>query len=298
MPSSERLTFIPVSLVDLPFSVLADAYWYPQGAKLYGKHKASLAVKPGSKVSFEMVRKAWSREETWINHSLVTLLGALPEVVMSRLLADALGGLAVSHARVEKLDSANIQGVTGDPDFILRDDDVCVLGECKVRAHVGNHRYSFDQFRKYMLLGAICGAARAPEVCRRRVVHLLVVPDADPAKFCADYQKWSPQVHDRMLMVPPEAALPSPVGDLTSWREYVRATLLSEEVSSRCDINPAALDPPSSRVIAGPHPDLRHDLDQPPGASASALRSPRTAESGRRHVFTRPPRLPGIVAVA
>jgi len=213
---------------------------------LHGRHGGSLNALPGLSdlKTYEKLRVAWAREETWINQSLNALLTALPESVVCELLRDRVDGL--SHALgVERLYSAGIADVTGDPDFIIRSDTHCVLGEVKVATHHGSHRYSFKQFTKYMMLAALSECARDPHV-RRRATHIILVPSTDPKEFCLDFGSWRPTVVAGNLVVDPMQVRPKvprwPVSDFEQWQSYFRRSLLGKSVRSRCDIDPGALE--------------------------------------------------------
>lgn len=246
-PTVQSVKFSPFSVVDVPFWVLEDAHWAPQAAKLHGKHQASLNALPGSadKKTYEKLRLAWTREETWINQSLNALLAALPECVTVELFRPRFDGHDARLPKVERLHSAGIASVTGDPDFIVASDRTRIFGEAKVAAHPKNHKYSFRQFTKYMMLGALTQCARAPHL-RRQASHLVLVPSADPAAFCGDYSWWNPSVEDGSLVVDPARIEPRDrtwgVADAGGWRALVRRTLLSPSVRSRFDVDVAELE--------------------------------------------------------
>lgn len=100
MNASTNLHFTPVTVADVPFQVLDNAYWRPQAAKLHGKHKDSLAADPHAvaEKTYQKLAGSWRKEETWINHALNALLSALPEAVLATLVAELCGGMEVDEA--------------------------------------------------------------------------------------------------------------------------------------------------------------------------------------------------------
>ena len=131
-------------------------------------------------------------------------------------------------------------GLTGAPDFIVLGKRTCVLGESKVAAHSASHRYSFGQFTKYQMLGAMLTCARAPEM-RRDVVHLILSPEPHPSNFCSDHAQWPADVEDGLMRVDGRRlSLRDSKGrfrDFSTWRAFVRKALLAERVNSRCELD-------------------------------------------------------------
>ena len=140
--------------------------------------------------------------------------------------------------------SGGIPGITGAPDFILRGAEGCLLGESKVSALPTSCGYTFGQFTKYMTLGAILECARETKI-RRRAYHVIVVPEAKPEAFCDDYKRWRPSVDAGRLVVNAADLFPQDrkgrFRDFTTWRAFLRNTLLSERVRSRCEIDESAV---------------------------------------------------------
>jgi hypothetical protein len=236
-----RLRFDPYTVVDAPFQVLENAFWRPQAAKLAAKHRESIAEtsKPGTK-TYELLRAAWRREETWINHALNALLASMPDDMLARFLGDQCGGTRLDASQVSMMDSGGMASLTGAPDFIVMGTRTCVLGESKVAAHSASHRYSFGQFTKYQMLGAMLTCARDPKM-RRNVVHLILSPEPHPEHFSSDWDQWRPDVEGaRMRIDARKLALRDPKGrfrDFSSWRAFVRETLLDARVNTRCELD-------------------------------------------------------------
>lgn len=241
-PRTRLLRFEPLTVVDLPFEVLENAFWRPQAAKLHGKHKESLAAisNETAKKSYQKLRVAWRREETWINHALNALLASIPDVLLGGLIGELCGGIALDAPHLAKLDAGGIPSITGAPDFVVMGRTTCILGESKVAAHAASQRYDFQQFTKYQMLGAILACARDPAI-KRDPAHLIVVPDAEPRSFCADHGQWRPQVHGRRIAVEPDSIdvrdAKGRFRDFATWRTFVRDTLLDKRVLKRCDLD-------------------------------------------------------------
>ena len=103
------------SLAELPFMVLEHAHWRPQAAKLRTEDKAKLREGVGSDAkNYRLLRKAWAREETWINCSLNALLMGLPQAMLAEVLAQHLGGFELPDSQIAKLGSGGIGDVVGD----------------------------------------------------------------------------------------------------------------------------------------------------------------------------------------
>ena len=254
---SRQLRIEPSTVVDVPFQVLENAFWRPQAAKLCDKHRGSLKSisGPGAEKSYQKLRVAWRREETWINHALNALLASVPDLSLGRVLGEMNGGEALAGPVVSTLDSGGIASTTGAPDFIVMGEKACVLGETKVAAQPTSARYSFQQFTKYQTLAAILTCARAPGM-RRSPTHLLVVPEIEPQKFCSDSDQWRPQARGHRLVVDAKTMkIRDPKGrfsDFATWSAYVRKTLLDKRVLSRCDLDTEKVE----RLMAADSPCL------------------------------------------
>jgi hypothetical protein len=89
-----NLGFAALTIADVPFQVLENAFWRPQAAKLHGKHKDTLTRISDELAArtYEKLRLAWQQEETWINHALNALMLALPDDVLGEILGKSCGG--------------------------------------------------------------------------------------------------------------------------------------------------------------------------------------------------------------
>lgn len=198
------------------------------------------------------LRRSWVREETWVNHALRGFLAALPERVLADALAECIGRRVTEAPLLATLDYANIRGVIGDPDFILRDDNTCVLGESKVAAHPKSAQYSFEQFTKYMTLGAVCECSRNPNI-RRSASHVLLVPTASPREFCKDFDGWKPEVVGTDLRVSPESMTgrdrKKRSREFRAWCRSLTETLASTAVRLACDLDDDLVQRLSARLV-------------------------------------------------
>lgn len=237
-----HLCFEPFTVFDAPFQVLENAFWRPQAAKLTPKHRDAIrkASKAAGTKTYEALRAAWRREETWINHALNALLASMPDVMISAVLGELCGGIRLDATQVSLMDSGGMASLTGAPDFIVRGSRTCVLGESKVAAHSASHRYTFGQFTKYQMLGAMLTCARSPEM-RRAAFHLILSPEPHPSNFCSDHAQWSPEVDDGLMQVDARRlAVRDPkerFRDYSTWRRFVRQSLLGTSVNSRCELD-------------------------------------------------------------
>jgi hypothetical protein len=245
------IRFIANTAVDVPFLALENVHWRPQAAKFEGKYEKDLSklAKGMKKSRIEKLFLGWRREETWVNHALNALFLAMPPTLVATIVAETCGGPSLKGPRVAKLDYANIRGVTGDPDLIVLDDGACVLGESKVHTHDKSAKYSFQQFTKFMALGAIVGCSSPP--MRRTPVHLLIVPEADPKQFCQDYLHWKPWLQGGQLVVDPARVhftnRNSRYQTYRAWQKYMRDTLLGKRVAANTSVDREAIETLLSR---------------------------------------------------
>src|SRR6476469_2072876 len=91
--SDRKLEYRIQSLAELPFIILENAHWRPQAAKFRDKDKVELRKgRPDDAKTYQLLRSAWVREETWINDSLCALVMGLPQGLFAELLSERLGG--------------------------------------------------------------------------------------------------------------------------------------------------------------------------------------------------------------
>ena len=199
---NKQLYFEERCLSDIPFLVLEDAYWRPQDAHLQ-KHfrgKYEEANRKGNIKEYQRLQHFWRQRETWINYSLDCLLMASSPQLLTLVIGELVPGMVLSNPRLFKSDIAGLKADIGVPDFIIKGDDSLVLGEIKTDALEKSHRYSFEQYSKFMLFAALCLCSERPEF-PKNIFHVIVSPDTDVRAFCNDYEQWRPSVVSGRLNV-------------------------------------------------------------------------------------------------
>lgn len=239
------VTLRPVSVVDLPFEILEDACWKPQALGARRRNEGSSAARKQARIA--LLRGKWPKEEIWVNAALDQILAASPP----RLLGDAFprfgGSLTGTALRLQsERVPTPLRKHVGDPDFVLWDQrqGVLVLGEVKIGATKSNARYSFEQFSKYMLYGALVQLSGLAKT----VTHVVIAPSTEPTEFCNDAESWHPKVDGvsgRLSVAPKRMQLGRQkrgYRDFGSWREYAREQLTDKEwMAANGDYTPAAV---------------------------------------------------------
>ena len=156
--NNRKLFFEDMLLSDIPFLVLEDAYWRPQDAHLqkHFREKYKEANKKSSLKEYQRLQKFWRQRETWINYSLDCLLMASSPQLLGQVFGELAPGLSLTDPQLVKSYIPGLKADIGVPDFILKTDDNLVLGEIKTDALVNSHKYSFEQYSKFMLFSALC----------------------------------------------------------------------------------------------------------------------------------------------
>ncbi len=202
-----------VTLPDLPFRVLDRAFFRPQAAKLWEKERAwqrEAANSAGARLA-DHLRAQWHQEETWIGHSLDALLAGMTSRVLTSSIRALCDGFAIAQPALHRIRWGGLRSLIGDPDFVLKGTDATVLGEVKVGAKKTSHRYSLQQHRKFMTLGALCSLLGDDT---DRACHLLIVADTSPRKFCSDFKRWQPEVVGHRLRFRDDGKLKAHVIDV------------------------------------------------------------------------------------
>lgn len=195
------LAIQPLTLADLPAHVLSMAWKAPGEFGFRRRASADASVRTEDRVRHYR-DQVWPKRERFVNQILNGILMAAPPAVLASV-AFGLGfSPAMQAPALHKLSTRKLGRFVGEPDFVLFDPKTqsIVLGEIKIGASLGNDRYSFEQYTKYMLLGALLRAAGLA----KQVAHLVIVPVADPKAFCKDYKKWLPTVTNGRLQVSPD----------------------------------------------------------------------------------------------
>jgi len=223
---NKELIFEKRALSDIPFLVLEDAYWRPQDAHLQ-KHfrlKYEESNKRGSIKEYERLKKFWRQRETWINYSLDCLLMASSPKLLSQVFGELVPSMSLTNPQ---LFNSNIPGLKADigvPDFILKDHNALVLGEIKTDALENSHKYSFEQYSKFMLFSALCLCSLRSDI-PKNVIHIIIAPDIDAKKLCNDYKRWLPSINANKLHVNAEKLdlrdRKKRFRDFASWKKYL-----------------------------------------------------------------------------
>jgi hypothetical protein len=131
---------------------------------------------------------------------------------------------------------SSIPGLKSDigvPDFILKTDDNLVLGEIKTDALVNSHKYSFEQYSKFMLFSALCLCSERSDI-PKNIVHIIVAPDSDTRTFSNDYGSWLPSIDTNRLHVNAEELQISDrkkrFKDFFTWKTYLLGFLNDERL--------------------------------------------------------------------
>jgi len=222
-PMARFIEYQWVTLADLPFRVLDQAFYRPQSAKLWEKERAKqreAANIAGMGLSHHL-KAQWHKEEVWIGHSLHALLAGMPCRVLADSIRTLCDGFAIAQPALHRLRTRGLKHLVGDPDFVLKGTDATVLGEIKVGAKKTSHRYSLQQHRKFMTHGALCSCL---ENNPNRVCQLLIVPNTDPRKFCSDFERWQPELLGHSLKFRDDGKLKSHISGV------VRNEALRDEI--------------------------------------------------------------------
>ena len=201
-PNNRELYFEDRVLSDTPFLVLEDAYWRPQDAHLqkHFREKYKEANKNNSIKEYQRLQKFWRQRETWINYSLDCLLMASSPQLLSQVFGQLVPGMSLANPQLFKSDIPGLKADIGVPDFILKADDSLILGEIKTDALENSHKYSFEQYSKFMLFSALCLCSVRSDI-PKNIVHVIIAPDSNVRTFCNDYEQWLPSLDSSLLSV-------------------------------------------------------------------------------------------------
>lgn len=226
-----------LNVADLPFELLTHLYWRPQALGLKRENVDSKALDKRSSRLPELRESVWPKEETWVNKVLDTVLASAPPRAIAESLAGLVPQLEARELALHQQEASAISDHVGDPDFALWDETsrTLVLGESKIGAKKTNGRYSFDQFSKYMLYGALMEIAGHAT----RVLHVVLAPSLDPHDVCNDAKQWDPAIDPdsgTLSVDPARIRLSGKLyqrkdryHDLPSWQRYAREHLLDPE---------------------------------------------------------------------
>lgn len=230
-----RLRSLNVS--ELPFELLTHLYWRPQALGLRKGNGDAQYEKRKRSDLLRLKTEVWPKEETWVNKALDAVLAAAPPQAIAEALNALVPEFLFSATQLVKQKASGISDHVGDPDFALwdRESRILVLGESKIGAKPSNGRYSFDQFSKYMLYGALMEIAGHAT----QVMHLVIAPTREVEVLCNDSDQWRPKIDratGRLTVDPRGLQLTSEFyknkgryRDFASWQRYVREHLLDIE---------------------------------------------------------------------
>ncbi len=185
------------NLMDIPFEILMTAYWRPQDAQLKTLYKS---IHEGDTKEYQRLRKIWKTREVWINWCLELLLQNTPSIVLSRIFNNLISmNLDESLRSYYFQNTQSLKKWTGVPDFILKDKhENIIFGEIKIAALKSNHKYSFQQYQKYMQLSALYLMLQKTKK-PGNICHFLVLPTDNIADNLSDNSTWKPEVKSGIL---------------------------------------------------------------------------------------------------
>jgi hypothetical protein len=230
------LAITPRTLADLPSTVLSMAWKSPGEFGFQRKAAASSQARVEDRLRHCRDR-VWPKRERYVNQVLNAILLAAPPAALAALIGDTSEALSMRAPTLHKVSTRKLGGFVGEPDFVLFDPETrnILLGEIKIGANAGNDRYDFEQYTKYMLLGALFRASGLAE----QVGHLIVVPDRDPAAFCKDYKRWRPSVQAGQLHVTPDQVPTVRRGAKTVYKDRAGWVIYAVDFLSRPKIQQA-----------------------------------------------------------
>lgn len=237
MQKRKQLVLNRLLASDLPFRVLEDAYWHPQEAHLKPEFSEKFRDQNEAegRKEYQRLKGFWRKREIWITYAFEALLLAssprLLATVFNRLIPSA--GLVAPEVYACNL--RELKADIGVPDFIIGDRDALVLGELKVGAAPTSHRYTFEQYSKFMYFSAVCKLSESSGL-PSNVTHLVMCPEIAPEKICSDYAQWRPSLVGNKLIVDPLMLRvrdrKKRVSDFTSWKSQLQRFLVDPALNA------------------------------------------------------------------
>lgn len=202
---TDEKSLAAINIANLPKQVLKMARKSPGE---FGFRSLSKKTAERDEVEYEkdFNTDVWLRRERYVNQIMYAVLLALPPAALSAVLMGLTGMSMLGAPALCRGSSRKLGKFIGEPDFVVLDKAarVAVLGEIKIGATRSNDRYSFHQYSKYMLYGALFRAAGIA----RDVVHLVVAPKDDAKALCKDYAKWTPHIGEGGELTSSPQAIP------------------------------------------------------------------------------------------
>ncbi len=223
--NSYTLQFEKKSLPGLPFDILNNVYYRPQDAILSGSHKI---VKKAGEMMGEVLTIERFNREIWVNFSFLNLLHGTSYEIRSKLFSRLTKQIMITPNFCSVFrNSPPLRKYIGMPDFIVNDESGhAIIGEIKIGARKSNHKYSFQQYTKYMHLAALCKCS-SKTVLPKKITHLLILPSENLSENILDKKLWLPTV-DNQLLTP---NINSENIDMTIWKTELRNFLYKKEVT-------------------------------------------------------------------
>lgn len=196
--ANHKLIFEEKNLIDIPFEILITAHWRPQDAQLKKEFK-KVGINAEQK-EYQRLNDIWKTREVWINYCLELLYLSTPKNILSEIFNAIVGtNIFEPLSSYTLLRPESLKKWTGIPDFILKDDKNSVIfGEIKIAALKANHKYSFQQYQKYMLLSILYMLTQKNVNCHQ-IRHIVILPYEDITDNLIDCSTWKPELNSNIL---------------------------------------------------------------------------------------------------
>lgn len=196
--ANHKLIFEEKNLIDIPFDILITAHWRPQDAQL--KKEFKKAGINAEQKEYQRLNEIWKTREVWINYCLELLYLSTPKNLLAEIFNNLIGkNIFKPLSSYTLLKPESLKKWTGVPDFILRDNsNSAIFGEIKIAALKGNHKYSYQQYQKYMLLSILYLLTQS-NVNHQNIRHIVILPYEDIAVNLYDNSAWKPELKSNIL---------------------------------------------------------------------------------------------------
>lgn len=196
--ANHKLIFEEKNLIDIPFEILITAHWRPQDAQLKKEFKKT-GINAEQK-EYQRLNDIWKTREVWINYCLELLYLSTPKSILAEIFNNLIGAnMFEPLSSYALLNPESLKKWTGVPDFILRDyKNSAIFGEIKIAALKANHKYSYQQYQKYMLLSFLYLLTQS-NVNHQNIRHIVILPYEDIAANLNDYSTWKPEIRSNIL---------------------------------------------------------------------------------------------------
>lgn len=173
------------------------------------------------------------KREIWVNFSFLNLLYGTSYEIRSKLFSRLTKQVMITPNFCSVFrNSPPLRKYIGMPDFIVNDESGnAIIGEIKIGARKSNHKYSFQQYTKYMHLAALCKCS-SKIILPKNITHLLILPTENLSENTLDKKLWLPTV-DKQLMSP---NINSENIDLIIWKSELKSFLCKKEVTNQNEL--------------------------------------------------------------